>query len=188
MANALNDEMVKDAFALYLKYNGERFDLIERDMVHLGWAFKQSMLKDRGIGKNYREGWVTKFRWTKALKIHMASLAANEIAATSAEKLLSECENIRDAAYEEILVQGVRASKDLIWQHRQYADLSVKILDKLEAARDNYANFVFFFSHLMKAAVTISPALARELCDAEDGIIEWAEGTFVIEEDKPEEV
>lgn len=188
MGKKLNDEMVKDAFALYIKYAGEKFDLIEREMKALGWhQFRQSALKDRKDGDGMREGLITRFGWDKALKKHLADLASNTFAATSAERLLIENEYIRDQLFEEIKAKGVMLSKDAIWQHKRYTETCVKILDKLEAARDNYANFVFFFKHLMKAATTISPALARELCDAEDGIIEWAEAAFVVEEDKPEE-
>lgn len=192
MGKRLNEEMVKDAFALYLKNAGERFDLIEQEMHRLGWtSFKQSMLldrKDKSAAGGMREGLISRGRWDHALKKHLAELVTSSVAATSAEKLLIECEHIRDAAFEEIKVAGVKATKDLIWQHKQYADLSIKILDKLEAARDNYANFVFFLKHLLTSAATISPALAKELCDAEEPLLEWAESQFVIEEEKPEEL
>lgn len=191
MGKRLNEEMVKDAFALYLKNAGERFDLIEQEMHRLGWtSFKQSMLldrKDRQAAGGMREGLINRGRWDHALKKHLAELVTSSVAATSAEKLLIECEHIRDAAFEEIKLQGVKAAKETVWQHKQYADLCIKILDKLEAARDNYANFVFFLKHLLTSAATISPALAKELCDAEEPLLEWAEKQFVIEDEKPEE-
>lgn len=183
-----NSETVKDCFALYLKYNGDRFDLIEEEMHRLGWtAFKKSVLFDRR-GKNpdhHRDGWITKLGWKNALKLHLATAAS--ASETSAESLLMENETIRKAAFMEIQAQGVRSSKDLIYQHNTYTQNCIKILDKLEAARDNYANFQKFLANLLKAATQISPALAKELCDAEDALIEWAEREFVVEEDRPDD-
>jgi len=176
------DEEIKDAFSLYLKYGGERHDLIEADMQRLGWAgFRKALLTNRGKGENFREGWIAKYRWENSLKLHLASLTS--VAATSAESLLAENEAIRKSAYIEIQTQGVRASKDLIYQHNTYTQNCIKILDKLEAARDNYANFTFFLNHLLGAAVEISPSLARELCEAEEALIDWAERKFVVEEE-----
>lgn len=188
MGKQLNEDMIKDCFALYLKYAGERFDLVEQDMHRLGWtSFKKAHLKDRKDGDAMREGYINRFRWDHALKKHLADLATSSVAATSAEKLLMEAEYIRDGAFQEIKLQGVKASKELIWQHNQYTQNCIKILDKLEAARDNYANFVFFLKHLLASASTISPALAKELCDAEEPLLEWAEKQFVIEDERPED-
>lgn len=178
---------IKDAFSLYLKYNGERFDLMEQEMHRLGWTgFRKQLLFNRGRGDNYRDGWITKYGWENALKVHLANAAT--VAATSAESLLAENESIRKSAFIEIQAQGVRASKDLIYQHNLYTQNCIKILDKLEAARDNYGNFVFFLKHLVNAATKISPALAKEIVDAEEALIEWAEREFVVEEEKPDEV
>lgn len=180
-------EMIKDAFALYIKYNGDegKFAQIEQDMHRLGWAsFHRAMLKDRGHGEHFRQGWISRHGWENALKLSIA--ATQTAAATSAESLLAENEFIRKAAYLEIAEQGVRASKDLIYQHNAYSQNCIKILEKLEAARDNYANFVYFLQALLKAAPTISPALAAEIVAAEEALIEWAETEFVVEEDRPE--
>ncbi len=180
-------ETIKDAFALYLKYNGGRFELIEEEMHRLGWAsFRKQILFDKGKGKNERMGWITRFGWENALKLHVAS--AGTAAETSAESLLAENEFIRKAAYMEIAAGGVRASKDLIYQHNTYTQNCIKILDKLEAARDNYANFIYFLQWLTKWAPQISPELATAIADAEDALLDRAEKEFVIEEEKPEDV
>lgn len=183
-----NPETVKDCFALYLKYNGERSDLIEEEMQRLGWtSFKKSVLFDRR-GKNeanHRDGWITKFGWANALKLHLATAAT--AAETSAESLLMENESIRKAAFIEIQAQGVRASKEIVYQHNIYTQNCIKILEKLEAARDNYANFVYFLQQLLKAAALISPDLAKEICDAEEALLDWAEREFVTDDERPED-
>lgn len=178
-------EMKKDAFALYLKYNGERFDQIESDMHRLGWVgFKRQMLKDKGNGENYRAGWITQGGWENALRLKIAE--AQTAAATSAESLLFEAEFIRKEAFIEIQTEGIRASKDIVWQHDKYTRHSIDILAKLNDARDNYANFSYFWAWLAKVAPSVSPALAREMIEAEDGVMERAERDFVVEDDKPE--
>lgn len=151
-------------------------------MHRRGWTgFKKSYLKSRGFGDNRRVGWVEKFGWEKSLQIKIAT--AGTAAATSAESLLFEVETIRKRLFVEIEAKGIqRAGRDLIYQHDKYVQRSTEILDRLNDARDNYANFVFFIKHLLKAAPQISPALARELVEAEDALIDWAEGEFTTSE------
>lgn len=52
----INPDQLKDAFELYLKYNGERLDLIDEEMHRRGWlTFKShTTLKNRGRGKEFR--------------------------------------------------------------------------------------------------------------------------------------
>lgn len=178
----INPEEIKAAFDLYLLHNGERHDLIEKEMHRLGWtAFRKEILKSRGFGKNRREGWIDQYGWAKSLEIKLAT--ANTVARTSAESLLYEVEEIRKKIFIELQAGGIgRAGKDLIYQHDKYVNRSIEILAQLDKARDNYANFVFFIRKLVEAAPKISPALAKEICEAEEGLIEWAESEFVTED------
>ncbi len=179
------DEL-KAAFRLYIDHNGQRPDLIEKEMHRLGWSsFRKEAIKSRGFGKNRREGLAEKYGWDDALKIHVA--VAGTLAATSAESLLGEVEYIRKQIYLEIQAKGVTVSKDLVYQHDKYVQRSTDILQKLNDARDNYGNFVSALKKLVKGAMVISPSLARELVDAEDALIEWAEKEFVVESDQPSE-
>ncbi len=185
--NRLNPDQVKDAFDLYLKYNGERFDLIDEEMHVKGWLnFKaNTTLKNRGKNrddaKNWREGWIDKFGWKTALELKIAT--AGTAAATSAESLLFEVETIRKKIFMELSVKGVgTGNKDLVYQHDKYVARTTDILAQLDKARDNYANFVFFLQHLLKAATKISPELASAICDAEEPLLDWAEREFVTAE------
>ena len=183
MPKQTNPETIKDCFALYLKYNGERLDLIEREMNDLGWAgFRKEILFNRGIGKNFREGWIQRFGWQKSLELKIAT--AGVAAQTSAESLLFEVESIRKKVFMEMQATGV-TNRDLVYQHDKYVQRTTDILASLEKARDNYGNFVFFLQHLLKAASAISPGLAKEICDAEDALLDWAEKEFVTDDDAP---
>lgn len=178
----INPEEIKAAFELYLLHNGERHDLIEKEMHRLGWtAFRKEILRSKGFGPNRRDGWIDTYGWQKSLELKIAT--ANTAAATSAESLLYEVETIRKKIFIELEAGGIgRAGKDLIYQHDKYVQRSIDILHQLEKARDNYANFVFFIRKLVEAAPKISPALAKEICEAEEGLIEWAESEFVTED------
>lgn len=183
MGKPVNAEEVKAAFELYLLHNGDRFDLIEREMHRRGWTgFRKSKLKSRGFGENRREGWIEKFGWENALKLKAA--AAGTVAATSAESLLFEVEAIRKKLFAEIEARGIsRAGKDAIYQHDKYVNRSIEILAQLKEARDNYANFRYFLQHLLAAAPRISAELAITLLECEDALIDWAESEFMREDE-----
>lgn len=177
----VSPEQLEDAFALYLKYNGERFDLIEKEMRGRGWTrFQKQQFFDRGRGANFREGWISKYGWKKSLEIKVAT--AGQTAVTSAESLLFEVETVRKKLYQRLVEKDVN-DRDLVYQHDKYVSRTTEILDKLERARDNYGNFTFFLKHLLAAAPLISPELATALCLAEDGLLEWAEREFATDEE-----
>lgn len=186
-ARTFHKDELKAAFNLFIDHNGQRFDLIEKEMHRLGWSsFRKECLKSKGLGKHYREGLIEKHGWDKALQVHIAT--AGTLAKTSAESLLGEVEEIRKLIYLDLVATGVgKAGKDLIYQHDKYVTRSTEILAKLEKASDNYANFSKFLKHLVKGAMNVSPALAKELCEAEDALIEWAESEFVVQEDGPKD-
>lgn len=180
MAVKTHPDCINDAFELYLKYNGERFDLIDEEMHHRGWTtFKSnSVLKNKGLGPNFREGWIERFGWKKSLEIKIATTGM--AAATSAESLLFEVETLRKKIFMELQTKGVGiGQKDLIYQHDKYVARTTEILASLDKARDNYANFIFFLQHLLRAATRISPELAAAICDAEEPLLDWAEREFV---------
>jgi len=182
MADKNNPQMVKDAFDLYLKYNGEKklYPQINAEMEKLGWAnFKAaSRFPNRGKGKNFRTGWIDLYGWEKSLQIKIAM--AGRIAATSAESLLLEVEVIRKKIFLELESLGVgKGQKDLVYQHDKYVARTTEILDKLAEARDNYANFVTAIQHLTKWAPMISTKFAEALAECEDAILDQAEKEFV---------
>ena len=176
MPFTISPECIADAFELYLKFNGERFDLIEREMRLKGWSgFNKQCLSNRGVGENFREGWIERFGWKSALSIHLT--AKGRTILTSGEKLLAEVETIRERLFDQINRSGVN-NRDLIWQHDKYSQRSAEILKQLENAQDISRDFAQFLSFLITIAVNISPQLARELCNAEEAIIQHAKNEY----------
>jgi hypothetical protein len=171
---------IKDAFELYLKFNGERFDLIEAEMRLKGWTlFRKQKLLPRGKGEYYREGWILHYGWENALKIKIAT--AGTVAMTSAESLLYEVETIRKKLFIDLEVN--KLEKDKVYQHDKYVNRSIEILAELNDARDNFGNFIFFLERLCGAAMSISPKLAESLVEAKDGLMDWAESEFATKDE-----
>lgn len=172
----MSPECIAAAFDLYLKYNGERHDLIEKEMRLKGWiGWNKQCLSNRGIGDNFREGWIERHGWKSALAIHLT--ARGRTILTSGERLLAEVETIREKLFDRINTSGVN-NRDLIWQHDKYSQRSAEILKQLENAKDISRDFAQFLSFLITIAVKVSPPLARELCNAEEAIIKHAKNEF----------
>lgn len=169
-------EQINDCFELYLKYNGQNFPAIEREMREKGYTnFSSQRIRKKVKGEVV--GWEIEFGWQKSLELKIATQGA--VAMTSAESLLFEVETLRKKAYQELLAAPLISNRDLVYQHDKYVLRTKEILESLDKSRDNYANFVFFLTRLLAAAMKISPALARELCDAEEALLNWAEKEFV---------
>lgn len=176
MPKRIAPECIEDAFELYLKYNGERFDLIEREMRLKGWTtFDKQCLFNRGVGENFREGWIDRYGWRRALETYLNAKSKSLL--TSGEKLLAEVETIREKIYERLQSRGVD-NRDLVWQHDKYSQRSAEILEQLEKQKDVSRDFAQFLSLLITIALKISPNLARELCNSEDAIIKHAKDEF----------
>lgn len=178
MSKRYNPDEVDAAFELYLRFNGQNHAEIEREMHRQGFTeFKKERLKSKGFGANRREGWIEYFFWDHSLKLRAAT--AGKHAELSGESVLFETEQIRKMLFDRIVVMGARAPKDLIYQHRDYVAKSVEIIDRLEDARNNYPNCVFFLKWLLRVLPTISPEAAKHLIECEVPLLEAAESEFV---------
>lgn len=165
-------EAIEHCFGLFLKYNGANFDRIEQEMRAVGYSlWSQQILFSRGRGKNYRQGWIDAHGWEKALEIHLSN--QNKALLSRREQTLEEVETIRKLIYERITARSVN-NRDLVWQHDKYSERSARLLAELELAKQSSGDFAAFWQFLMRAALDISKPLARELCNAEDAILQRA--------------
>lgn len=138
-----------------------------------GWS--RQILFTRGVGENYRVGWVDKYGWEKALEIHVGNKERSIL--TSGERLLSEVETVREAIFDRLKTHGV-ANRDLVYQHEKYSTRSAELLREIETARATGVDFAHFWRFLLQAALIVSPQLARELVAAEDAIMKRAKDEF----------
>lgn len=167
-------ESIEDAFELYLKYNGERFDLIEREMRERGWTgFSRQRIRKK-VGGEYI-GWESEFRWKSALETYQTGKVREFL--TNAEKVYYEVEAIRTLLFKQIQSSGVN-NRDLIWQHDKYSQRSAELLEQIEKAKIGTINFPDFLNFLIRIAPSISPTLYRELDNSLEVIIKRAKDEF----------
>lgn len=174
MPKKISPNQIEDAFRLYLKYNGERFDLIEREMRAMGYVnFSRQRIRKKKDGEYI--GWEIDFNWKNSLTNHLER--KGRVFLTNAEKVYFEVESIREKLFEQIQRSGVN-NRDLIWQHDKYSQRSAELLEQIEKAKAGTLNFPEFLSFLIGISLSISPILARELVNAEDAIIKRAKDEF----------
>lgn len=172
MPKLISPECIEEAFELYLKYNGANMPAIEKEMRQRGWTTFSSQRIRKLVNGEYI-GWESEFGWKKALEIKLAN--HGKAVLTKGEKLYEEVETIRGKLFERIKTHGVD-NRDLVWQHDKYSQRSAEILAIIEKSKD--VDFAGFLKFLITISVSISPALARELCNAEDAIIRRAKNDF----------
>jgi hypothetical protein len=123
-------------------------------------------------GPDQKLGWIDKYFFEKALAIHLATRP--EGLRTSAEQLFHEIEAIRKRLYEEIKTLGANASSDLVYQHRDYAKLSMEAESKLHGANSTLEDFVAMWERLLEWLPAISEAALGELLKIADKVLEKA--------------
>jgi hypothetical protein len=175
-------------FKLYLKYNGQQPGRIEREMQKAGWVgWKAQNLKPRGYGANRKPGWIESFGWENALREHVASKVAPTL--NSAEKLVRDIEMVCDGLAAEIRSKGVaKTDKERLQLFRDFGNLQIGAITKVQAARDTLGAWVVFFEKLIEWGVDIDSKLGRALVKHSDALIARAEKEFGEEQNAGEEL
>ena len=173
---AYDAEAIDKCLRLYLKFNGSQFTRIEEEMrkVYPGW--RRSYLLNRGQGKNFKQGWIEKYNWETALRLHLAQKPTATL--NNAEKLVREIEDVRGFLAVEIKSQSGKVDKERLQLHRDYCNLSIAALTKVEAARDTLGAWVVFWEKLLDWLPDIDMKAARALVKLSDEIIARAEEEF----------
>lgn len=163
-------EAIEQCQRLFIRFNGKRYDLIEKEMRKTwpGWSKKN--LEDRGD----RMGWVEKYGFKKALAISITQRPT--AALNSAQQLVIEVETVRAQLFSLINAQGANVDKEKLQLHRDYCKLHIEALTRVEAAKDTLGGFVNNWERLVDWAVDIDPKLARMLIKYSDPILARAEG------------
>jgi hypothetical protein len=188
MAARYTAEAIDYCFKLYLKYNGQQHDRIEKEMHKRGWSGwrKKNLYSSKDGRGGETLGWIEKYGWEKALKEHLANKVAPSL--DSAEKLVREIEEVRVSLATEIRSKGApNVDKERLQLHRDYCGLSISALTKVEAARDTLSGWTSFFERFIDWAVDRDPKLARKLTDDSDYYIGRAAKEFGEESTATEE-
>ena len=183
MPRSYPDEAIQNCQRLYLKFNGQQHDRIEAEMRKLWPGWSKQNLYTRGKGLNQKIGWIEKYGWEKALKLHLDTRA--EVTLTESDQLFNEIAEIRKKIFEEIRAKGAKADKDLIYQHRAYTTLSINALNKLKGAGlHTLDSFVAMWEGLMDWLPDISPKALAELLKVDREILDKAAAEYGDEEER----
>lgn len=163
------NEAVEHCKRLYLKYSGQSHDRIQSEMRRAGWPnWSKQNLYSRGD----KVGWIEKYGWEKALKIHLDAQA--ERSRTSSEQALHEIEKIRQALYAEIEGANFRAGRDLVYQHLAYTKQYFTALAALKGEARSFDDFVAMWERLLDWLPDLSPKAVAELLKVSEQVLERA--------------
>lgn len=181
MPRSYQDDAIEHCKRLYLKFNGQQHDRIEAEMRRAGWpSWSKQNLYTRGQGENQKIGWIEKFGWEAALKLHLAT--RDEGAKAPADKIFSEIEAIRQKIFEELQAKGI-SSRDLVYQHSAYLRLSIEAISKTGAG-NTLEGFVVAWERLLDWLVVISPTALAELLKVDTLILEKAAEEYGVKEER----
>lgn len=175
-----SQEAVDYCRQLYCKYGGRNYEAIERDMqkVYPGWR-KQNLL-DRGKGKNARIGWVNTYGFDNSLKIHLQKLT--ESVNDDEQDLYLGIKTIRKRM--QTKCEGDSATKDDIYQYRDFCKLEIEARRNLDLTRDNLETFVAGYEKLTIWLSEIDQDAARALVKNGEQLTELAKAHYGKTEDR----
>jgi hypothetical protein len=160
-----SNEAIEHCRKLYCKYGGKNFDAIEQEMHKAGWdGWRQQNLRDRGKGANAKLGWITKYGFEKSLKIYTETLV--EKVNDDEQDLYVGIKRVRQTLQK--LVDSGEATKDEIYQYRDFCKLEIEARKSLDLSRDNLETFVSGFEKLVMWLGEIDPAAAKLLVKSGD--------------------
>lgn len=180
MAARYSDEAIERCRKLYCKYGGQRHDQIEKEMRQLwpGWSKSNLYTTDKGRSKSGRErksepGWIEKYGFQESLD---RSIAKKPTAAlNTAERLVDRVEFVSDILYGKVETKRGETDNDTLKLLRDYLNLQVVTLTKVEGARDTLGAFIGSYERFIDWVADIDAALARKLVKYEAQIIARAE-------------
>lgn len=160
-------EAVDECLRLYLRFNGQQHDRIEKEMRRNWRGWSKQNLFTRGD----KLGWIDKYGWELALKEKIA-LANSGQAVTEEQSLFNEIAQVRKRLHE-LIVKGSK-DRDVFYQHLAYCRLAVSALAKLKGAGLTFDSFVAFWEQLLDWLPDMSPDAASALLAVADQLLDRA--------------
>jgi len=139
--------------------------------VYPGWH--RNNLKDKG-GKRPMDGWITNYGFENSLKLHLQKLT--ESVNDDEQDLYIGIRTVRKAMQDVVI--GKDASKDDIYQYRDFCKLEIEARKNLDLSRDNLETFVAGYEKLTIWAPEIDKDLAKLLVKHGPRFAELAEAHY----------
>lgn len=177
MPASYNEEAVQECKRLYLLFNGQQHDRIQAEMRKRWPSWSKQNLYTRGKGSNFKEGWIDKFGWDKALALSLAQ-AAERGTFSADEKLVRSIEKVLAKVEASIDAKGAAVERDLVYQFTNLAKLLIEARTKLDARRDTLGGFVTFWERLLDWLPEMNERAARELLKVAEQILERAAAEY----------
>jgi len=159
--------------SLFCKYGGKNFEAIEREMrkVYPGWH--RNNLKDKG-GKRPMLGWITNYGFENSLKLHLQKLT--ESVNDDEQDLYLGIRTVRKEL-QKAVISGV-ATKDELYQYRDFCKLEIEARKNLDLSRDNLETFVSGYEKLLIWLGEIDQAAAKLLVKHGEKLAEMAQAHY----------
>lgn len=159
---------------LYCKYGGSNYDAIQAEMQkdYPGW--RKSNLFDRKKRKEDRVpqlGWINRFGFEKSLALYTQTLveSVNDDEQDLYVSIKAVRKRLKDKA-----VAGT-ATKDELYQFRDFAKLEIEARRNLDLTRDNLETFVAGYEKLVQWA---PPDLKKLLVKYGEKLVEMAQAHY----------
>ena len=171
-----NEEAIEICRKLYCKYGGKNLDAIEREMRKQYPSWRKKYLFDQGKegSRHFRFGWVTKWGFDNSLKIYLQKLT--ESVNDDEQDLYIGIRTVRKAM--QLKVVGKSASKDDIYQYRDFCKLEIEARRNLDLSRDNLETFVAGYEKLLTWSTDIDKELTRLLIKHGEKLAELAQAHY----------
>jgi hypothetical protein len=150
-----NQEAIELARSLYCKFGGKNLDAVQREMRKAGypnWTKQTLFDKGRENTPNYREGWVTKYGFDNSLKLYTEKLV--ESVNDDEQDLYMGIKNVRKELQKKVVGN---ATKDEIYQYRDFCKLEIEARRNLDLSRDNLETFVAGYEKILGWLGEIDP-------------------------------
>jgi hypothetical protein len=172
MPKKYDQEAIEKARGLYCKYGGQNYDAIEREMrkQYPGWRKTNLMYRKERDGRE-KLGWVEEYGFEKSLKLHMQKLT--EAVNDDEQDLYLGIKAVRKEL--QVKVQAGQATKDELYQYRDFCKLEIEARKNLDLSRDNLETFVAGYEKLLIWLGDLDPAAAKALVKHGDKLAEMAQ-------------
>ena len=175
MPKQYQQEAIETARELYCRHGGKNHDLIEQGMKKAGYVgWKRKNLYDTGSGKNARLGWITKHGFERSLEIYVEKLTTKVM--SDEQSLYVGIKRVRETL--ERAVHSGEATKDEVYQYRDFCKLEIDARKNLDLSRDNLETFVAGFEKLTVWLGEIDPKTAAGLVKNGERLAEMAEAHY----------
>jgi hypothetical protein len=169
-----NQDAIELARSLYCKYGGKNLDAVQREMRKAGYpGWLKTYLFDKGRDgtAHYRMGWITKYGFDNSLRMHLEKLV--ESVNDDEQDLYVGIKATRKELQKKIT--GKAATKDELYQYRDFCKLEIEARKNLDLSRDNLETFVSGYEKLTDWA---PPDLKKLLVKYGEKLVEMAQAHY----------